>query len=232
MVRGAVVRAPSSAGASTPFVVEIARPVRPARPSPSRMGVRAAAARASAPVGRRCGPPRRRAACAVTAIISAAALKATFDDPTAHAHTDAAAIYAQHCAPCHGADGRGDGPGAYLLVTPPRDFHRAQYRLVSTWERTPTDDDLFAAITRGLPGTPMPSWSPLPDPARRALVALLKTFADPPWTAAPSGAPAPDVTGRAGVIVVPPEPADARTNHTRAYTLFRDACAPCHGATG
>ena len=162
----------------------------------------------------------------------AAALTAVVGGPTVHAHADATAIYAEHCAPCHGPDGRGDGPGAYLLFTPPRSFRRAQYRLVSTWERTPTDDDLFAAITRGLPGTPMPSWSALPEADRRALVPLLEAFADHPWTPAPSRAPAPDGTGGTGVIVVPPEPADAHTNHARAYALFRDACAPCHGATG
>lgn len=134
--------------------------------------------------------------------------------------TPPAALYARLCAPCHGAEGRGDGPGAYLLVVPPRDFHAAQYRLVSTHERVPTDDDLLAAITRGLAGTPMPSWATLPEADRRALVGFVKAFADRPW---------PETTT---VVPVPPEPADSRTNRARAEELYREACASCHGPAG
>ncbi|MEK7726768.1 MAG: c-type cytochrome, partial [candidate division KSB1 bacterium] len=49
-------------------------------------------------------------------------------------------IYAQQCAPCHGVDGKGEGEAAYLLYPKPRDFTAAQYRIVSTWERFPTDE--------------------------------------------------------------------------------------------
>ena len=66
-------------------------------------------------------------------------------------------VYSQQCTACHGVSGRGDGEAAYLLYPKPRDFVAARYRLVSTWERVPTDRDLFDTITRGMPGSAMPS---------------------------------------------------------------------------
>ena len=57
-------------------------------------------------------------------------------------------IYAQQCVACHGVNGRGDGEAAYLLYPKPRDFVAAKYRLVSTWDRVPTDQDLFDKIGR------------------------------------------------------------------------------------
>ncbi|HEX9637640.1 MAG TPA: c-type cytochrome, partial [Acidobacteriota bacterium] len=67
------------------------------------------------------------------------------------------ATYQKQCAACHGAEGRGDGDAAYLLYPKPRDFTAGRYRLVSTWERVPTDQDLFSTISRGMPGSAMPS---------------------------------------------------------------------------
>lgn len=38
------------------------------------------------------------------------------------AAADGARLYREQCAACHGADGRGDGPDAALLLVPPRDL--------------------------------------------------------------------------------------------------------------
>jgi mono/diheme cytochrome c family protein len=141
-------------------------------------------------------------------------------------------VYRERCILCHGESGGGDGDAAYLLVAPPRNLRAGQFRFVSTWERVPTDDDLFGVITRGLPGSQMPTFAALPEADRRALVAVVKSFADRPWTIAPSRAPGADGTPGTGVVVVPPEPPDARTNRARGEYLFREGCAPCHGATG
>ncbi len=81
-------------------------------------------------------------------------------------------IYAQQCAACHGIEGRGDGEAAYLLYPKPRDFVAARYRLVSTWDRVPTDQDLFDTISRGMPGSAMPSWEHLPADQRWGLGVL------------------------------------------------------------
>jgi mono/diheme cytochrome c family protein len=141
------------------------------------------------------------------------------------------AVFAQQCAACHGAEGRGDGEAAYLLYPKPRDLRAARYRLVSTWEGAPTDDDLLRTITRGIPGSAMPSWGHLPEADRRALVAFVKSLADQPLVVAPAAAPADGSRGT-GPITVPPEPSDSATNRARAEELFAGACASCHGATG
>lgn len=141
-------------------------------------------------------------------------------------------VFQQQCAPCHGVEGRGDGEAAYLLSPKPRNFRAAQYRFVSTWEKVPTDDDLFQVISRGIPGSAMPSWGHLPEADRRALVAYIKSLAETPWTIAPTKPADASGGGGTGVIAVPPEPPDSMTNRARAEELFQGACASCHGATG
>lgn len=141
-------------------------------------------------------------------------------------------IYEKQCAACHGLDGRGQGEAAYLLYPKPRDFVAAKYRLVSTWERVPTDADLFRTITRGMPGSAMPSWAHLPEEQRWALVHYIKTFAEKPFVVRPIKAPDPSGSGGEGEIVVPPEPPYTPEAQARARELFADACASCHGQRG
>ena len=95
-------------------------------------------------------------------------------------------LYGQQCAACHGTTGRGDGEAAYLLYPKPRDFVAARYRLVSTWERVPTDQDLFDTITRGMPGSAMPSWGHLTAEQRWGLVHYIKSLAEKPLEIKPS----------------------------------------------
>jgi mono/diheme cytochrome c family protein len=74
-------------------------------------------------------------------------------------------LFVRHCAVCHGELGAGDGQAAYLLSPAPRDFTRAQFRLVSTVNGAPTDQDLVATLRRGMPGSAMPAfeWMPASD---------------------------------------------------------------------
>jgi mono/diheme cytochrome c family protein len=141
-------------------------------------------------------------------------------------------IYTKQCAACHGVQGRGDGEAAYLLYPKPRDFVAARFRLVSTWERVPTDQDLFNTITRGMPGSAMPSWGHLPERQRWALVYYVKSLTEKPIAVNLQKKPAPDGSGGQGVVYVPPEPPYDGAAKARALELFRDACASCHGATG
>ncbi|MBI2964461.1 MAG: c-type cytochrome [Deltaproteobacteria bacterium] len=140
-------------------------------------------------------------------------------------------VFAKQCAACHGAEGRGDGEAAYLLYPRPRNFRPGKFRLVSTWDGVPTDDDLFLTISRGMPGSAMPSWAHLPEATRWALVAHVKSLADAPLEVKPAAAPPSAGKPGSGIIAVPPEPKWDERAQARAATLFRDGCASCHGPT-
>ena len=78
-----------------------------------------------------------------------------------------------------------------------------EFRLVSTWDSVPTDEDLFGAISRGMPGSAMPSWSHLPE---RGLGYYVKALSRRPLDAAPAQEPNASGDGGAGLLTVPPEP--------------------------
>ena len=140
-------------------------------------------------------------------------------------------IYGQQCAACHGVGGRGDGEAAYLLYPKPRDFVAARYRLVSTWDRVPTDQDLFDTISRGMPGSAMPSWEHLTTEQRWGLVYYIKSLAEKPLEIRARKMPAADGSGGEGIIEVPKAPSFDAAARARALELYKDACASCHGAT-
>jgi mono/diheme cytochrome c family protein len=141
-------------------------------------------------------------------------------------------LYAKQCQACHGPEGKGDGEASYLLYPRPRDFTTGRFRLVSTWEGVPTDEDLYRTISRGMPGSAMPSWGHLSERERWALVHYVKSFSKSPLEVKPSAPPAAEGELGTGVIVVPPEPPYDEAAKARAAEVFKDACAACHGATG
>ena len=91
---------------------------------------------------------------------------------------DAAAVYDQWCAGCHGVDGAGDGPAAEWMLPRPRDFTTALYQIRTTASgQLPTDEDILRVIDEGMPGTTMPGWEEiLSQQERLALVDYLKSF--------------------------------------------------------
>ncbi|HEU5393276.1 MAG TPA: c-type cytochrome, partial [Candidatus Methylomirabilis sp.] len=141
-------------------------------------------------------------------------------------------VYEKQCVACHGADGRGEGEAAYLLYPKPRDFVAAKYALVSTWDRVPTDEDLYRTISRGMPGSAMPSWGHLSEEERWGLVHYVKAFAEKPLEVQPAADPKAEGQGGTGLIRVPPEPPFTAEARARALELYADACASCHGKTG
>ena len=141
-------------------------------------------------------------------------------------------VYERQRAAPHGASGRGDGDAAYLLYPKPRDFTAGNYRLVSTWERVPTDEDLYLTISRGMPGSAMPSWGHLPEDERWSLVHYIKSFAAKPWVIASAADPKGDGQAGTGLIRVPPPPPFTSAARTLALERYADACASCHGPTG
>jgi alcohol dehydrogenase (cytochrome c) len=73
-----------------------------------------------------------------------------------------AALFAERCAACHGADARGqNGPN-----------------LTTIWTSGATDERVFQTIRRGVPGSVMPP-SDATDDEIRAIVAFLRTLASP-----------------------------------------------------
>jgi high-affinity iron transporter len=83
----------------------------------------------------------------------------------------AAADYTTHCAVCHGAAGRGDGPAAKGLTPPPADLTDAarmgQHSVFG----------LYNTITLGIKGTAMSGFAPLSDSQRWALAFHVSTLA-------------------------------------------------------
>jgi cytochrome c oxidase cbb3-type subunit 2 len=132
-----------------------------------------------------------------------------------------ARLYLENCAACHGVNGDGEGPGAYILAQRPRNFTLGVFKFRSTpGGQAPTDDDLLRTITHGLAGAQgamMPSFASLPEADRRELVAVVKRFAD--------------IKSAGKPVVVPPEP---RTPDLKlgAAVYERLQCANCHGAQG
>ncbi len=138
---------------------------------------------------------------------------------------DAAGLYNDACAPCHGRRGDGAGRGARLLGTPqPRDFTPGVFKFRSTPTGSlPADEDLFRTISRGVPGTWMPAWEDLLSPEQQwALVRYIKGFSE--FFAEEEPDPAiriPADPGRSPQLV-----GEGRF----VYAML--GCAQCHGPLG
>src|SRR5439155_1412914 len=94
-------------------------------------------------------------------------------------------VYELKCMGCHGDKGDGKGAAAELLMPRPRDFTSGLYKIRTTANNVPTDQDLFRILIDGMPGTSMPSWAVLPDKDRWNLVAYIKAFAADKFKEAP-----------------------------------------------
>jgi len=131
------------------------------------------------------------------------------------------AVYERKCLLCHGEKGDGKGPSAELLLPKPRDFTRGLYKIRSTVNKTPTDQDLFRIITEGMPGTSMPAWAVLPEKDRHNLVAYIKSFAPEVFKEAPKK------------LELPKEVSSSEASIKRGKEMF-DAieCHKCHGTEG
>jgi mono/diheme cytochrome c family protein len=132
-------------------------------------------------------------------------------------------LYNRKCAMCHGTNGKGDGMVSRYVFPKPRDFSDGVFKIRSTPSGSlPTDQDIFDTITRGMPGTVMPSWANLTESQRWQLVRYIKTFSE---HFEEEEAPEPIVIGA-------PKPAYAESIN-RGRRLFIDSgCAACHGVEG
>lgn len=156
-------------------------------------------------------------------------------------------LYEAQCATCHGREGRGDGPAAYLLYPRPRDFGEGKFRLVSTDNGVPTDEDLFHTITLGIPRSAMPAWAHLPEGDRRELAPYVRGLARDGYAArllqlaAETGDETTPEEAR-GIAraklnpgtpwTLPPESPQTLESLIRGRQVFMEQCAQCHGADG
>jgi mono/diheme cytochrome c family protein len=99
--------------------------------------------------------------------------------PGVSAPPDGAALYAAHCAQCHGVNG--DGNGVTPLSPKARYFAYEKFKFTDTLNPatngggTPTDDRLVAILKCGIPGSPMPEFgSKLGDDELRAVVGYVR----------------------------------------------------------
>jgi len=61
----------------------------------------------------------------------------------ANAQEEALFVFKQRCAPCHGPQGRGDGPSSAMLNPRPRNYHDRQ------WQQSVTDELIVKTIIEG-----------------------------------------------------------------------------------
>jgi cytochrome c oxidase cbb3-type subunit III len=93
-----------------------------------------------------------------------------FLDSLARADKEAGrALYNRRCWPCHGPTGRGNGPAATALRPPPADLGDPD----KVAERTAAR--LYAALSRGVPGTAMAAQD-ISDKEKFDLIAYLRTM--------------------------------------------------------
>ena len=137
------------------------------------------------------------------------------------------AIYFDRCVYCHGKEGDGSGPAADFLDPRPRDFTVGMFKLRTTYSgELPTDNDLFRAVSRGLPGTAMPRWElTLSAEERWKVVYFIKTYS--PEFADEEYDPEKKIVGASNPIPTSPE------SVAEGRKVFEKAkCWECHGLEG
>jgi len=160
---------------------------------------------------------------------------------------DGAKLYAQNCAACHGARGDAKGLMSPLLDPPARRFGEERFRLASTSNGVPTDEDLAAVVKSGIPGTAMPAFAQLTDDERTALVGHVRgltreaLFARIFRKAEEEGGVDPGEVAEAvenmlrpGAPVEVPSQFATATPESVAHgrQLYTQNCASCHGPEG
>ncbi|MGH9466246.1 MAG: c-type cytochrome [Terriglobales bacterium] len=111
--------------------------------------------------------------------------------PTPKLLTEGKQVFAANCAPCHGADGYGNGPRAAGLNPPPRNYHSGKFRY-GTSVLT-----MYHTVTNGSPGTSMPSFVALSPEERMAVIHYIRT------NFIPKGALQPNTPAQLAALATP-----------------------------
>jgi mono/diheme cytochrome c family protein len=80
-------------------------------------------------------------------------------------------LFKTNCAPCHGVDGKGDGPSSATIKPPPPN-------LTNPWKPEDTDGALYYIISEGH-NKPMPTWKKVLNNTQMwELVKYIRTLPD------------------------------------------------------
>lgn len=139
--------------------------------------------------------------------------------------------YERRCAGCHGLNGDGKGDASAFLETKPRDFKTGVFKFRSSEIGTlPSDADLMAILSKGIPTSSMPSFNRVPEQERFAMIQYIKTFAKNVWD---------DKSNYGEPVTGTPLPTDDFTDFNKfiarakkGKVLYLEACAICHGQFG
>jgi len=146
---------------------------------------------------------------------------------TAEAIAAGKKIYSERCLPCHGEKGASDGAAAVYLDPRPRDFTLGSFKMKTTiGEAPPTEEDHFRIVTRGIPGTAMPSWKALLSEEQRWQVIYYERTFSPEFDKAASA--------KTVSVGTPPQSSPERIK--KGNDIFHDSakagCFVCHGQDG
>ncbi len=154
-------------------------------------------------------------------------------------------LFARQCALCHGETGEGAGRFAYLMNPRPRNLQLGRFKLATTQNMIPSDEDLLRTITRGMPGSSMPPWGHLPQADLKALVAFVRQLhvdavaaelkrgvADGTYQPDEVSELLADRTQPGPPIVLPAEPSFDDLRWFNGRRIYLEACASCHGVDG
>jgi len=182
------------------------------------------------------------------AIVPLTAFNQQKNDNTSSQAVNGQLLFRTHCASCHGEQGDGNGIAAKFLYPRPRDFTAAEFRLTSTTNLVPTDDDLMQVITRGMPGSAMVPFGHLAENERKALVAYVQELTREGMIRkavqdAKGRGDTPDEAALRQEITeflkpgakleLPTEWQKAdKASIDRGLALYTTNCSTCHGATG
>jgi mono/diheme cytochrome c family protein len=141
---------------------------------------------------------------------------------TSSQQLEAKKVYEAWCSGCHGEKGRADGPAAAVLEVKPRNFIREPFKIRSTESgQPPTRKDIYETVTRGLPGTAMPSFSFLSEKERWLAADYVRKLANMEHQPDPPS------------IQLGDEPKSNAQSIQRGKQVYAQmGCAQCHGPTG
>ncbi len=80
-------------------------------------------------------------------------------------------LFETTCSPCHGPDGKGDGPAGATLNPKPRNFHE-----ISGWTNGPTFEGMYITLQEGITNRGMASYANISPEDRIAIINYIRTL--------------------------------------------------------